>query len=93
MHPQSPALFPSIHQLIQSKPQPNHTAKMQLFTLFATALFAAAVSASPVASGEVHPDVLAVISRDLEARQSYCTACKDGKKSCCSLTTCSIYSC
>jgi hypothetical protein len=66
---------------------------MQLFIIIATALFAAAVSASPVASAEVNPDVLAVISRGLEARQSYCTACKNGKQSCCSLTTCSIYSC
>ncbi|KAL5376964.1 hypothetical protein DPSP01_010073 [Paraphaeosphaeria sporulosa] len=66
---------------------------MQFITLFATALFAAAVSASPVANAEVNPDVLTIIARDLAARQSYCTPCKNGGQSCCSLTACSVYSC
>lgn len=66
---------------------------MQFITLLATALFAVAASASPVANAEVNPEVLSFISRDLVARQSYCTQCKDGKQSCCSLTTCSVYNC
>lgn len=58
---------------------------MQLIKIVFVALAAAAVSATPVPDTE---------GAQLEARQSFCSSCDgDGKKVCCSLTSCSVYSC
>ncbi|KAH3942328.1 hypothetical protein HBH98_237300 [Parastagonospora nodorum] len=65
------------------------------FTTVIVALFAAVAMAAPAA--EPAPVAIAAPAAeaapaDLVARAN-CTECKNGKRSCCSLTTCSIYSC
>jgi hypothetical protein len=60
---------------------------MQFTTFLLAALVAVAFAApTPGPATEAAPAVL-------DARQTWCTACSDGGKVCCSATQCSVYSC
>lgn len=60
---------------------------MQL-SIVLTSLLAAVALAAPAPAPEPNTDAPAV-----EARQSYCNPCNNGKQTCCSLTACFVYSC
>ncbi|KAK1449368.1 hypothetical protein CMEL01_08683 [Colletotrichum melonis] len=58
------------------------------FTAFIiTALAAACVAATPIAEAEA--PALTFRGEQLEARAYWCTACKNGKQTCCTATQCS----
>lgn len=59
------------------------------FTTVIVALFAAVTIAAPAAE----PAPAALAAPAAEAQSSFCDKCQNGKKTCCSLTSCSIYSC
>ena len=55
------------------------------FTTVIVALFAAVAMAAPAPAAE---PVAAPV-----AQSTFCTECKDGGRSCCSLTACYVYKC
>lgn len=79
---------------------PTTTTKMQFTSILLAAIAAVSVSASPMAGADnialpAHVRALVDAGETLEARQStWCTACKNGKQTCCSAVACyPPYSC
>lgn len=72
----------------------TNTSKMQFSTVILSAVFAMVAAAGPIANEIPSPELIARDAQTIQPRQTWCTECQGGKKTCCSALACyPPYSC